>query len=82
MTVAGADPRGTFSVWVVYDHPRDYPDVFVARRHVVHPGRVDPTGDIIISKELNLLRHELRLLGMHSIGRHMCDDLKIVETWL
>lgn len=71
------------SMWTVYDHPRDYPNSFVARQWIVEDGRERPTANIIIAPDLGMLR-ELLLTQIHlqPIPRSPSDDPKIVETWL
>lgn len=77
-----SDAAGSFTIWVVYDHPRDYPHFYVARRFVVLPGRTEPTSDVMQSGTLDNIRQELHKRGLHAIGRHCSDDPKIVETWI
>jgi len=65
-------------IWVIYDHPRDYPDHFVARLHVGET----PTEELMLSNNIEALRIQLEREGLVRLGRHMDDDAKIVETWL
>lgn len=69
------------SMWTVYDHPRDYPDVFVARRFEITRGLSGPTNDMFTADTLDELR---RLLppGLFCLLREPDDDPKIVETWI
>lgn len=71
-----------FTLWCVYDHPKDYPREFVARRHDVHPGMSVPTEEVIVSEKLEPLREELSGKGLQCIGRHGGDDPCILEVWL
>ena len=72
-----------FAMWVVYDHPTDYPDKFVARRFDVDRDEPKPSASIIITDDLDKLRDMLQLeLGLVKLMRSERDDPKIVETWL
>ena len=70
------------SIWVVYDHPRDFPDEFIARRHetTAHGSRV--TDEVLLSSSLDAIRDELAKRGLYCLTRVPGDDPKIVETWL
>jgi hypothetical protein len=69
------------SGWTVFDHPRDYPDVFVARRWVARRGEVVPTHDMFTADSLAELR-ALLPAGLICVPRMPWDDTKIVEVWL
>ncbi len=70
---------GGLSIWVVYDHPRDYPDCFVARCFIGE----QPTPSIIVSTDLDRIRDVLEgEMGLVKLMRMPGDDPKIVETWL
>lgn len=68
-------------MWVLYDHPRDMPNSFVARRHVVRPGRTTATEDCIIGPTLEAVREQLPP-GLACFPRSPQDELHIVEVWL
>lgn len=71
------------SMWTIYDHPRDYPDTFVARRFEVGkgaPGAV-ATGDILLG-DLETLRKSFHMAGLYCLTGSPDDDPNIVETWL
>ena len=70
------------SMWVVYDHPADFPTEFVARRHEVVAGGSRPTNEAMSSRSLDMLRDELVGRGLTCLTRMPGDDPKIVETWL
>jgi hypothetical protein len=70
---------GGLSVWVVYDHPADYPDTYVARCWIDDR----PTDSVIVSTDLEKIRdvleiemHLVKLMPMEG------DDPTILETWL
>lgn len=65
------------ALWVVYDHPKDMPEFFVARKWLTdQPTEVTFKADSLEALR-NLLPH-----GLHRLPRHMNDDPKIVEVWL
>jgi hypothetical protein len=70
--------RGVLSLWTVFDHPKDFPDTFVARRFEAGNG---PTDDVV-SGELALIREAMTRCGLYRLARAPSDDPKIVETWL
>jgi hypothetical protein len=71
------------SIWVVYDHPLDHPDEYVARRHVALGERpTGPTSDVIRSRNLELVRDELERRGLCKLDRLPEDLPHIIETWL
>jgi hypothetical protein len=75
--------RDPLSIWTVYDHPKDFPNTFVARRFecwkVLEPV---PTGDLIISPDLPSLRQQLHERGLTCLPRNAGDDPKIIESWI
>ena len=72
------------SMWTVYDHPKDHPDHFIARRWDIGIGRGQPTSETILSEDLGELRDRLieRYPDLYCIPRQEDDDPVIVETWL
>jgi hypothetical protein len=74
---------GTLPMWTVYDHPRDYPDKFVARRFDVDATGAKPSASIIIAPDLETLRNILEFqLHLTPLPREACDEPQIVETWI
>jgi len=69
-------------MWVVYDHPHDVPDAWVARCWLVRAGEVRPTVQTFEDIDLDQLRLRFRQAGYTRIKRHESDDPKIVEVWL
>ena len=65
--------------WVIYDHPSDFPDVFVARKWSLRSNA--PTQDVITSTSLEDLRSQLPS-GLIKFLRAPSDDPCIVECWL
>ena len=73
---------GTLPMWVIYERPRDYPNGYVVRRHVVVPGSgiwVDPIAVGVSS--LELARREIPQ-GLFRRGRQDGDDPAIKEVWI
>lgn len=72
--------REVLSIWTVYQHPKDYPAQFVARRfEATNPLTV--TTDFLQADDLNGLREQLPA-GLYRLPRESGDDPVIVETWL
>jgi hypothetical protein len=70
------------SVWTVYDHPRDHPDSFVARRHeVLAGGTTVATPDAVFAPTLEEVRAKLPR-DLVPIARSPGDDPVIVESWI
>ena len=65
-------------VWLLYDHPRDYPNDFVARKLNYD----EPTNEILCFGSLEEARRHLRALDLVCIGRHPGDDPEMIEVWL
>jgi hypothetical protein len=66
-------------IWTVYDHPKDYPDSYVAREFV----GLTPTSNSLISHDLEMLRTVLLVdMQLTCLTRDLHDDPKIIEVWL
>ena len=65
------------SLWTIYDHPRDYPRCFVARRYELDQA----TADVLTAGTLADLRAKLPP-GLTRLERAEGDDAKIVEVWI
>lgn len=72
-------------VWplvAVYEHPKDFPESYVARVYFVNKGRSWPSQEIFIVKDT---LEEVRAVippGMFRMKRSSEDDPCIVETYL
>lgn len=79
------DADDVVEVYAIYDHPRDYPDEFVARRWRIRRGLDMALADLgppnIRGETLNEVRRQLPA-GLVRLGRLPDDDPVIVETWL
>ncbi|RBB38872.1 hypothetical protein DPV79_15950 [Burkholderia reimsis] len=73
-----------FSMWVIYERPRDYPEQYVARRLRANSGGgvITLRGDVILGDTLDEVRARLKPFGLHRIARDPRDEPQVVETWL
>ena len=69
-------------LWVVYDHPTDFPDCWVARKFEIHPDESKPTKETIQRLSIKSLRDAMLDMALHVIPRSPGDDANIVEVWL
>lgn len=70
-------------MWVVYDHPTDCPDSYVARLWEIGPGGTyRPTLAALRAPTLSVLRRHFQRSGLTCLARNASDDPCIVETWL
>jgi hypothetical protein len=73
----------SLALWTIYDHPRDYPNHFVARKFVVGAsGSMVVTSEVIVADEANALRQIMLKRGLTCLSRDPRDDPKILETWI
>jgi hypothetical protein len=73
--------RGVLSMWTVYDHPRDFPHSYVARRFEVGQDGAHPTEDFI-QGDLAIIRKSFSQCGLVCLTRDESDEPQIMETWL
>lgn len=73
-----AQAKGDLLIWAVYDHPKDYPDHWVARPHSLYHGALQ------VSVSAHTLKGVRELLppGLVRLERSAGDEAKIVEVWL
>jgi hypothetical protein len=78
-------PKKRVEIYVIYDHPSDYPDHYVVRRHLVEEGgkmSVDPKLHMQ-SKVLEVLQHSLVFeMGLTRLDREPGDDPVIIESYI
>lgn len=78
----------SYKIWVVYNHPKDYPDDFIARLWEVQDHQLPlfpvltPTKETIISKDYNEIRKQLRAKGLWRLPAVEEEDLCIIEKWV
>lgn len=68
-------------IWTVYEHPRDYPDKYVARKSLATHPEPTRTDDMFTADSLNEVR-ALLPPGLYCFHRSPEDDPAIVEIWL
>lgn len=69
-------------MWTIYDHPADYPDLFVARRWTVGADGLTATDDLRSADHLDALRESFADEGLVMIAASDVDDPCVVETWM
>lgn len=69
-------------MWTIYDHPKDYPHVFVARRWLVDAKGAQWTDLVLIDDDIGRLRLEMERRGLIKLDRHPDDDPVVLETWV
>ena len=69
-------------IWTVYDHPKDFPREFVARKSLISNGVTVVTDEVLVSPKLRDLRDEMERRGLYRLPRFDNDDPIIVECWL
>lgn len=70
------------SMWSLYDHPSDFPNSYIARRWEIRGDGHFPTGDMLISADLEGLENQLERMGLVKLMRMEGDDPVIMSTWL
>lgn len=72
-------------MWVIYDHPLDYPDFYVARCWLVG-GENGPgphwTANVYFDSDLEALRDVMLGMGLGCMPRMEQDEPQIVEVWM
>lgn len=80
---ANAHQRNVLNVWTIFDHPRDYPDGYIARCFETGAGMTEPVPtNYTITGDLPLIRATLDYAGLVRMMRSEGDDKNIVESWL
>jgi hypothetical protein len=71
------------SMWVIYDHPKDEPASFIARRWVIMEGEMRPTLETISCQTVQAIRDFLTgSMALTRFPRSPGDDPCILEVWL
>lgn len=76
---------GHLDLWTVYDHPKDHPDMWVARRFEIRgpiEGGATPTSEVVLGLTLKEIRVQLRAKGLVCLQRVPEDEEQIAEIWL
>ncbi len=74
-------PRTELSQWVIYAHPRDYPDKYVMRRWNIYGDAMVPSDEMALADTLVEIRKCVPW-GLFRLERFEDDDACIVEVWL
>ena len=74
------DMREQVPIFVVYDHPTDFPDHVVARLWITKPER--PIHLVLRASAVEPLRDFLDACGLVHLSRSPDDDPTILETWI
>lgn len=76
-------PRRTnaLSMWVIYNHPSDYPNSYVVREWVIEAGHAKPCGRWFVRDTIEECRDALPP-GLVNIGRQPEDEPQIMEVWV
>jgi len=71
-------------MWKVYEHPKDCPAEYVARKFVITEDFYGPSNESISSRSLTDVRNVLRSLypGLIQLKRLPDDGPDIVEVWI
>jgi hypothetical protein len=73
--------RDRLPMFVITDHPTDWPEFYVARLHLTLPeDALLPFA--IMDPSLDRLRDTMEALGLVCLSRDPLDHPAIVETWL
>ena len=75
------DLRERLPMFVVYDHPADHPEHYVARLWLSLPENT-PTYLLARTKDLAVLRQFLEACGLVHLDRQPGDVPVVLETWL
>jgi hypothetical protein len=75
------EKRDNLPMFVVTDHPSDWPDFYVARLHFTL-GERGPTNLVLMDRSLESLRDTMRALLLSQLTRDPNDDPAIMEVWL
>lgn len=68
-------------IWTVCKGPKDFPNGFTVRLHLVVGPRTFPTAKVLRAPSLDAIR-DLLPRGLTRISRHPDDDPVIIESWL
>lgn len=75
---AAAVQEGDVLIWPVFEHPIDYPGLYVARPHSTRQNR--PFQVVLVAANVEELRSQLPP-GLVMLARHADDNPKIIEVW-
>jgi hypothetical protein len=73
--------QGNLLIWTVYRRPLDFPDLYIARPHLIEPGQTEPMPFHLQAATLAELR-KLLLFGLYRMDRQPGDEAQIAESWM
>lgn len=73
---------GPLTMWTVYDHPRDFPNNYVARKFLVDADGPRPQEQILVCPHVDKIRATLAADGFVCLPRLPDDDPTIIEVWV
>lgn len=70
--------------WVIYEHPRDFPEHFVIRCWNITAGVIMQTNEVWLRPDLDSAREVVAVNcpGGYRLDRQPGDDPVIVEVWI
>lgn len=82
--IHGLRPVPHLTMWTIYDHPKDHPDHYIARKWLMVDGLCLPTEETFADPDLDMVRSHLMNVAAMSVPlvRADGDDPVIVETWI
>jgi hypothetical protein len=70
------------AMWTIYDHPKDFPDHFVARKWLITAGEAVATAETMSEEDLETLRKYMIASGAYCLPRQPDDGPVVVESWI
>ena len=73
------------TIYVIYDHPTDYPEHWVVRHHTIIPGEARPCVIAVGPPTLHNTVDDARASlppGLYNLPLFPNEDPKIFETWI
>lgn len=74
--------KRSFAIWVVYDHPDDDPNFYLARQWVVSAGNFTPTTNTVRARHIEDIREKMMHMDLFRIDRDPSDEPSVLEQWL
>ena len=78
---ASAVSLGQLLIWTIYDHPKDFPEFYIAQPHIIRPKTSGPVPMHLMARDLDTLR-ALLPHGLTCLKRQEEDDPCILEVWV
>jgi hypothetical protein len=75
------EPAVALSMWAIYESPKDFPGLWVARRHEVAGAKTYATTDYFVGESKGEVLKKIPP-GLHRLERMPDDEPQIVEVWL